>query len=70
MAIDISGDYSKKKITNAAFLQEDEGEAGLRPQTLAEYIGQEKAKGNLRVFIEAARRRREPPIMCFFYGPP
>ena len=36
----------------------DEGEYSLRPKTLKEYIGQEKAKGNLEVFIQAAKMRR------------
>jgi Holliday junction DNA helicase RuvB len=70
MAIEISGDFSPKKLTDAVFMQEDEGEVSLRPQTLSEYIGQEKAKGNLKVFIEAARRRREPLDHVLLHGPP
>jgi Holliday junction DNA helicase RuvB len=42
----------------------------LRPRTLADYIGQEKAKGNLRVFIDAARGRRESLDHVLLYGPP
>ncbi|MBQ6948065.1 MAG: Holliday junction branch migration DNA helicase RuvB, partial [Firmicutes bacterium] len=38
----------------------DDGEFSLRPKLLADYTGQEKAKGNLSVYIEAARRRNEP----------
>ena len=41
------------------FLEEDAGEVTLRPKTLKEYIGQEKAKENLSVFIAAARKRQE-----------
>ena len=42
----------------------------LRPRTLADYTGQEKAKGNLAVYIEAARRRSEPLDHVLLYGPP
>jgi Holliday junction DNA helicase RuvB len=42
----------------------------LRPKTLDEFIGQEKLKANLRVFIEAARKRKEPLDHCLFYSPP
>jgi len=45
-------------------------ENSLRPRNLAEYIGQEKAKGNLRVFIDAARGRRESLDHVLLYGPP
>ena len=43
---------------------------GLRPKLLADYTGQEKAKGNLSVYIEAARRRNEPLDHTLLYGPP
>ena len=42
----------------------------LRPKTLAEFIGQEKLKANLRVFLAAAKARREPLDHCLFYSPP
>ncbi len=42
----------------------------LRPKSLDEFIGQDKLKDNLRVFIEAARRRKEPLDHCLFYSPP
>src|ERR1700750_1905163 len=42
----------------------------LRPQTLAEFVGQEQAKGNLRVFIEAARQRGEALDHVLLFGPP
>ncbi|MBI5883038.1 MAG: Holliday junction branch migration DNA helicase RuvB [Elusimicrobia bacterium] len=42
----------------------------LRPKTLDEFVGQEALKANLRVFIEAARRRGEPLDHCLFYSPP
>ena len=51
-------------------MSEDEGEFSLRPQTLNEYIGQKKAKDNLRVFIEAAKRRGEALDHVLLHGPP
>ena len=48
----------------------DEGEQNLRPKTLADYIGQEKAKGNLEIFIQAAKMRNEPLDHVLLHGPP
>lgn len=45
-------------------------EAALRPRYLAEYVGQEKIKEKLGIFIEAAKKRREPLDHCLFCGPP
>ena len=45
-------------------------EATLRPRALDDYVGQEKAKGNLRVFIDAARGRDEALDHVLLYGPP
>ena len=42
----------------------------LRPQTLEQYIGQEKAKQSLKIYIEAAKKRGEPLDHVLFYGPP
>ena len=47
-------------IVSPTFAPQDAGEIGLRPKLLADYTGQEKAKSNLSVYIEAARRRNEP----------
>jgi Holliday junction DNA helicase RuvB len=49
---------------------EDQGETSLRPQVLSEFIGQAKACSNLKVFIEAARGRREALDHVLFAGPP
>jgi Holliday junction DNA helicase RuvB len=49
---------------------EDAAEATLRPQRLSEFIGQEQARKNLSVFIEAARARREALDHVLFVGPP
>lgn len=48
----------------------DAEERGLRPRTLAEYVGQEKVKENLRIYLEAARLRGEPMDHILLYGPP
>lgn len=42
----------------------------LRPHMLDEYVGQDKVKENLRIFIEAAKKRNEPIDHCLLYGPP
>ncbi len=50
--------------------RDDDAEASLRPQVLAEFIGQEKARANLDVFIQAARSRKEALDHVLFVGPP
>lgn len=57
-------------VTSASVLPEDSGEGSLRPRTIKEYIGQEKAKDNLSVFIDAARMRGEPLDHVLLHGPP
>ena len=60
-----------ERIIQADIIPEDEKiEQGLRPSHLSEYKGQEKAKKNLRVFIEAAKKRGEPLDHVLLYGPP
>lgn len=49
---------------------EESAEASLRPQSLSDYIGQKKVSDNLKVFIEAAKKRGEPLDHVLFYGPP
>ena len=70
MSIEISDAGIAGKLTSTGYVPEDEGEFSLRPQTLNEYIGQKKAKDNLRVFIEAARRRGEALDHVLLHGPP
>ena len=61
----------EKRIITTQTLEEDlKIEYSLRPQTLDEYIGQEKAKKNLKVFIQAAKQRGEALDHVLFYGPP
>lgn len=56
-------------VTTAETAEDGEHELSLRPKLLGEYIGQEKAKENLKVFIEAARRREEALDHVLLYGP-
>ena len=70
MSIDFGNDIYEEPIVAKTFLQEDAQESSLRPKTLAEYIGQEKAKENLAVFIEAARKREEALDHVLLHGPP
>ncbi len=61
----------EKRVISTQIQEEDiKIESNLRPLTLEEYIGQEKAKENLRVYIEAAKQRREALDHVLFYGPP
>ena len=57
-------------VTSSSHLPEDAGEGSLRPRTITEYIGQEKAKNNLKIYIEAAKSRGEALDHVLFYGPP
>ena len=70
MSISFSDDGQEKIVTSTTILPEDTGEGSLRPRLLREYIGQEKAKDNLQVFIDAARMRAEPLDHVLLYGPP
>jgi len=73
MSIDFSNHDSiidQEPLVTTSFTAADEGEYSLRPRTLKEYIGQEKAKGNLEVFIQAAKMRSEPLDHVLLHGPP
>ncbi|MCI7302646.1 MAG: Holliday junction branch migration DNA helicase RuvB, partial [Clostridia bacterium] len=62
---------NEERITAASAGENEEAsEFTLRPQTLEDYIGQKKATENLKIFIEAAKLRREPLDHVLFYGPP
>ena len=69
MSIDFSEEMEAPLITTGR-TPLDTGEGNLRPQTLRDYTGQEKAKSNLKVYIEAAQRRGEPLDHVLLYGPP
>ncbi|MBM7605773.1 Holliday junction DNA helicase RuvB [Metabacillus crassostreae] len=60
----------ERLVSSEADLQETYIEQSLRPQTLSQYIGQDKAKENLKVFIEAAKMRSETLDHVLLYGPP
>ena len=70
MSISFSEDVNNEMITTAASLPEDNAEGSLRPRTITEYIGQEKAKENLSIFINAAKMRGEPLDHVLLHGPP
>ncbi len=55
-------------ITTPTYVPQDAAAIGLRPKLLADYTGQEKAKGNLAVYIEAARMRNESLARCQICG--
>ena len=59
-----------RRLVSAERREEDTAETSLRPQKLAEFIGQQQARANLSVFIEAARTRKEALDHVLFVGPP
>ncbi|HCX67932.1 MAG TPA: Holliday junction branch migration DNA helicase RuvB, partial [Rhodobiaceae bacterium] len=59
-----------ERLVGAAKREEDELERTLRPQLLADFTGQARARENLAVFIEAARKRGEALDHVLFAGPP
>ena len=72
MSIDFSdeGFETQEPLVTTSLTRDDENEGSLRPKTLNEYIGQQKAKGNLDVFIQAAKMRGEPLDHVLLHGPP
>ncbi|BBF42866.1 holliday junction DNA helicase RuvB [Lachnospiraceae bacterium KM106-2] len=61
----------EKRVISTELMDEDmKIENHLRPQLLKDYIGQNKAKSNLKIYIEAAKQRHEPLDHVLFYGPP
>lgn len=70
MSINFSGDAAEQILTTPTVLPEDTNESSLRPRRLTEYTGQEKAKKNLEVFIQAAKMRNEPLDHVLLHGPP
>ncbi len=67
---DYSGFENEAPLVTTSLTKDDENEGSLRPKTLSEYIGQQKAKGNLEVFIQAAKMRNEPLDHVLLHGPP
>lgn len=63
-------EFADRVVTPDSTMEDADTEVTLRPQTLAEYIGQDKVKENLAVYMEAAKRRGEPLDHVLLYGPP
>ena len=63
-------DFENRILTPEYGREDSDIEGSLRPKTLQEYIGQEKVKENMSVYIEAARMRGEPLDHVLLYGPP
>ena len=70
IAFSEDGFQTEEPLVTTSLTRDDENEGSLRPKTLNEYIGQEKAKGNLEVFIQAAKMRNEPLDHVLLHGPP
>ena len=58
------------RLIDSDLKTEDVFEKNIRPENLEEYVGQEKIKENLRIFIKAAKMRNEPLDHVLLYGPP
>ena len=63
-------EFDNRMMTPEYNTMDEETEISLRPRNFTEYIGQEKVKQNLSIYIEAARKRGEPLDHCLLYGPP
>jgi len=63
-------DYENRIVSSAASSRDSDIEVSLRPKSLQEYIGQQKAKENLKVYIDAARMRGDSLDHVLLYGPP
>ena len=63
-------DFENRIVSPEFTSVEDDSEITLRPKTLSEYIGQDKVKDNLSIYIEAARKRKESLDHVLLYGPP
>ena len=61
---------AKRIITTDITEEDQKNEGSLRPKLLSDYVGQEKAKGNLKIYIEAAKQRGDSLYHVLFYGPP
>lgn len=63
-------DFENRIMTTSAIADDKDADLSLRPKCLADYIGQEKAKENLKIYIEAAKMRGENLDHVLLYGPP
>jgi hypothetical protein len=69
-ARDLSVSTTPRRLVSAERRDDDAAETSLRPQRLSEFIGQQQARANLSIFIEAARARTRRSITCCSSGPP
>lgn len=70
MSIILSEENNNEALTTVSQIPEDNNQNSLRPRNLIEYIGQEKAKGNLEIYLNAAKLRGEPLDHVLLHGPP
>ncbi|MBQ2136309.1 MAG: AAA family ATPase, partial [Clostridia bacterium] len=63
-------DFENRIVSPEYTYADEESELSLRPRSLDEYIGQDKAKENLSIYIKAALQRKEPLDHVLLYGPP
>ncbi|MDP1975763.1 MAG: AAA family ATPase, partial [Alphaproteobacteria bacterium] len=70
LAQNLDDSLDDNRVIGARFMDEDHVEKSLRPQTLEEFIGQDKLRDNLRVFVQAARERKQSLDHVLLYGPP
>lgn len=63
-------DFEERLLSARTLKSEDENEFSLRPKTLDDYVGQESAKENLRIYIQAAKSRADSLDHVLLYGPP
>ena len=70
-AVETGREKMERRVIETGLMEEDVRlEGSLRPQYLKDYIGQEKAKESLKIYIEAARQRNDALDHVLFYGPP
>jgi Holliday junction DNA helicase RuvB len=67
---EIQSEEAEERLLARTLTSSDEQEGSLRPRLLSEYVGQEKLKDNLTIWIEAAKKRHEPLDHVLLYGPP
>lgn len=63
-------DLDERIVTGEVLTEDNESEVGLRPRVLSEYVGQDKVKENLKIYIEAAKSRNDALDHVLLYGPP
>ena len=63
-------EFDERLLSSRTIKNEDDSESSLRPHRLDEYVGQDKVKDNLKIYIEAAKKRGESLDHILLYGPP